>query len=49
MRLRCLFLGCRWSEGVLTEVGDEPMLAQRCLCCGAQRYVHHPQPAAPDG
>ena len=39
MRLRCFFLGCRWSEGVPTRVGEVLMLPQRCSHCGAQRYL----------
>ncbi|MDF3932072.1 PSPA7_2676 family Cys-rich small protein [Pseudomonas citronellolis] len=39
MRLRCFFLGCQWSEGALTRVGETLMLHQRCSHCGAQRYL----------
>ncbi|MGC4011749.1 MAG: PSPA7_2676 family Cys-rich small protein [Pseudomonas sp.] len=43
MRLRCFFLGCVWDEGNLTEVGHVPMVCQRCMRCGAQRYLS-PEP-----
>ena len=38
MRLRCFFLGCRWDEGRLTDIGQASMLCQRCARCGARRY-----------
>ncbi|WP_338014486.1 PSPA7_2676 family Cys-rich small protein [Pseudomonas cavernae] len=39
MYLRCFFLGCQWDEGILTEVGSEVMLCQRCCRCGAHQYL----------
>ncbi|WP_371367051.1 PSPA7_2676 family Cys-rich small protein [Pseudomonas sp. QL9] len=46
MRLRCFFLGCQWSEGVLAHVGGMPMIYQRCSHCGAQRYLSVEEPEA---
>ncbi|MFC5698042.1 PSPA7_2676 family Cys-rich small protein [Pseudomonas sp. GCM10022186] len=46
MRIRCFLLGCRWTESFRTEVGAVPMICQRCLRCGAQRYVSLPEEGA---
>src|SRR5262245_57939019 len=39
MRIRCFLLGCHWTEGFRTQVGGAPMFCQRCLRCGAHRYL----------
>ncbi|WP_280291045.1 PSPA7_2676 family Cys-rich small protein [Pseudomonas sp. BN417] len=46
MRIRCFLFGCRWTEGFRTEVGAVPMICQRCLRCGAQRYLSLPEEEA---
>ena len=46
MRIRCFLLGCHWTEGFRTEVGAVPMICQRCLRCGAHRYLSLPEEEA---
>ncbi|WP_338110564.1 PSPA7_2676 family Cys-rich small protein [Pseudomonas indica] len=39
MTFRCLVSDCLWSDGTPCRLGNEDVLEQHCLRCGALRYI----------
>ncbi|KHL70039.1 MULTISPECIES: PSPA7_2676 family Cys-rich small protein [Pseudomonas] len=38
MCLRCLLVGCLWTQPTRVRLGSETLLCQRCSRCASKRY-----------